>query len=116
VAAEEVPGVRGLRLTAGALSQAWELALRLAREGCRAQTTPVGAMLVDAGGAVIAAGRGRRYETTALAGQLAGTTIRARSASPLPRHGIFRPGHELSACRQSRIRCHDEHVTQRGHA
>jgi tRNA(Arg) A34 adenosine deaminase TadA len=57
------------------LHQAWEQALRLAWEAFRAQTTPVGAVLVDRAGAVVAAGRGRRYEAMAPPGQLAGTHI-----------------------------------------
>jgi tRNA(adenine34) deaminase len=57
------------------LRQGWERALRLAWDSFRAQTTPVGAVLVDRTGAIIAAGRGRRYEATAPDGQLAGTHI-----------------------------------------
>ena len=59
----------------GALDEAWDTALRLAWDGLRAQTTPVGAVVVDDAGTVIAAGRGRRYEASGPAGQLAGTHI-----------------------------------------
>jgi len=58
-----------------ALAEAWDTALRLAWEGLTAQTTPVGAVVVDDAGTVIAAGRGRRYEASGPAGQLAGTHI-----------------------------------------
>jgi len=71
---ERVPDIRSLRPADDALSEGWALALRLAWESCRARTTPVGAV-VDDTGAVLAAGRGRRYEVRAPAGQLAGTHI-----------------------------------------
>jgi tRNA(Arg) A34 adenosine deaminase TadA len=59
----------------GVLQQGWERALRLAWASFRAETTPVGAVLVDRAGAIVAAGRGRRYEATAPDGQLAGTHV-----------------------------------------
>lgn len=59
----------------GVLQQGWEQALRLAWDAFRAQTTPVGAVLVDRTGAIVAAGRGHRYEAMAPDGQLAGTHI-----------------------------------------
>jgi tRNA(Arg) A34 adenosine deaminase TadA len=68
-------GVGSLPITDGVLATAWDTALRLAWEGLRAKTTPVGAVIVDDAGAIIAAGRGRRYEGTAPDGQLAGTHI-----------------------------------------
>lgn len=70
-----MPDIRSLRPADDALSEGWALALRLAWESCRARTTPVGAVVVDDTGAVLAAGRGRRYEVRAPAGQLAGTHI-----------------------------------------
>jgi tRNA(adenine34) deaminase len=75
VTAQEGAGVRSLRVADGALGAGWDLALRLAWEGFRAQTTPVGAVVVNDQAAIIAAGRGRRYEATTPAGQLAGTHI-----------------------------------------
>jgi tRNA(adenine34) deaminase len=69
------PGVRGLRLADDVLRGGWDRALRLAWEAFRARTTPVGAVLVDERGAILAEGRGRRYDAAAPAGQLAGTHI-----------------------------------------
>jgi tRNA(adenine34) deaminase len=75
VAARQVPGARSLRLADELLAGAWDSALHLAWEAFRAQTTPVGAVIVNGAGETIAAGRGRRYEATAPGGQLAGTHI-----------------------------------------
>src|SRR5260221_1136055 len=75
VAAQQVPGARSLRLADELLAGAWDSALHLAWEAFRAQTTPVGAVIVNGAGEPIAAGRGRRYEATAPGGQLAGTHI-----------------------------------------
>lgn len=58
-----------------ALGGAWQTALRLAWDGLRAQTTPVGAVVTDEAGRLIAAGRGRRYERAGPAGQLAGSHV-----------------------------------------
>jgi tRNA(adenine34) deaminase len=69
------PGARGLRLADDVLRGGWDRALRLAWEAFRARTTPVGAVVVDERGAILAEGRGRRYDATAPAGQLAGTHI-----------------------------------------
>jgi tRNA(Arg) A34 adenosine deaminase TadA len=69
------PGVRGLHVADDTLRAGWDRALRLAWEGFRAQTTPVGAVVVDDQGTIIAEGRGRRYEATTPPGQLAGTHI-----------------------------------------
>lgn len=64
-----------LALTDGVLTDAWDMALRLAWEALAADTTPVGAVVIDETGMVITAGRGRRYEPAGPAGQLAGTHI-----------------------------------------
>ncbi|MEU0585844.1 nucleoside deaminase [Streptomyces sp. NPDC006132] len=58
-----------------ALPQPWHLPFELAWEALRAGSRPVGAVLVDADGRVVAAGRNRSEETTAPPGQLAGTAI-----------------------------------------
>ena len=73
--AAEVPSVSSLELADKALSDGWDLALRLAWEAFGAPTTPVGAVVVNGGGTVVAAGRGRRFEALAPDGQLAGTHI-----------------------------------------
>lgn len=62
-------------MTDDVLREPWNRAMRLAWEAFRAQTTPVGAVVVDAQGTILAAGRGRRYEATAPTGQLAGTHV-----------------------------------------
>lgn len=69
------PQPTGPALADAALAGAWDEALRLAWDALRAQTTPVGAVIVDGAGRVIGAGRGRRYETAGPAGQLAGSHI-----------------------------------------
>jgi tRNA(Arg) A34 adenosine deaminase TadA len=90
MAAEEVAGVRALRMADDALAGGWELALRLAWEAFRAQTTPVGAVVVDGQGAIVAAGRGRRYEATAPGGQLAGTHIAHAEVNALAQLSVQR--------------------------
>lgn len=72
---ESSPHAAGPGLTDPALTEAWDHALRLAWEALRAETTPVGAVIVDGAGRVIGGGRGRRYETSGPAGQLAGSHI-----------------------------------------
>lgn len=73
--AADVPAVRNLPVGDSRLAKAWDSAMRLAWQAFRARTTPVGAVIVNGAGAVIAAGRGRRYEAQAPPGQLAGTHI-----------------------------------------
>jgi tRNA(Arg) A34 adenosine deaminase TadA len=85
VAAEEVPDVRELWLSDAALGAAWELALRLAWQAFRANTTPVGAVTVNGAGQIITAGRGRRYEEISPAGQLARTHIAHAEVNALAR-------------------------------
>jgi len=46
------------------LDAAWRRALELAWESFVAGTTPVGAVVTDAAGEIVGAGRGRRYEQT----------------------------------------------------
>jgi tRNA(adenine34) deaminase len=72
---EGSPQPAGPKITDAALTQAWDEALRLAWEALKAETTPVGAVVVDGAGRVVGAGRGRRYETAGPAGQLAGSHI-----------------------------------------
>jgi tRNA(Arg) A34 adenosine deaminase TadA len=75
MAPTEVPVGGNPRTPDEVLYRGWEQALRLAWDAFRAQTTPVGAVIVNRTGAIVAAGRGRRYETTAPDGQLAGTHV-----------------------------------------
>jgi tRNA(Arg) A34 adenosine deaminase TadA len=62
-------------MTGSDLAAAWERALELAWESFRAGTTPVGAVVVNGAGAIVAEGRGRRYEAAGPPGQLAGSDI-----------------------------------------
>ena len=66
------------------LDHAWERALDLAWDAFCAGTTPVGAVVIDAAGAIVAEGRGRRYEPAAPPGQLAGTTSPTPSSTRSP--------------------------------
>jgi tRNA(adenine34) deaminase len=54
---------------------AWERALELAWESFCGGTTPVGAVVTDAAGAIVAEGRGRRFESAAPPRQLAWTSV-----------------------------------------
>jgi tRNA(adenine34) deaminase len=53
----------------------WREAFQLAWEAFDAGSIPIGAVVVDEGGAVVARGRNRIFETTAAPGQLAGTRL-----------------------------------------
>ena len=52
------------------LSEPWEMALDLAWEAMVAGTTPVGCVVIDGDGVVVARGRGRRYVREEARGQL----------------------------------------------
>jgi tRNA(Arg) A34 adenosine deaminase TadA len=54
---------------------AWERALELAWDAFCADTTPVGAVVINAAGEIVAEGRGRRYEAAGPPGQLAGSHV-----------------------------------------
>ena len=58
-----------------ATDDGWQRALELAWEAFCANTTPVGAVVVNAAGDIVAEGRGRRYEPAGPPGQLAGSQI-----------------------------------------
>jgi tRNA(Arg) A34 adenosine deaminase TadA len=62
-------------VVAAPLDHAWARALELAWEAFGRRTTPVGAVVVDAAGAIVAEGRGRRYEQAGPPRQLAGTHV-----------------------------------------
>lgn len=57
------------------LEGGWEHALSLAWQAFQAGTTPVGAVVVSADGAVVAASRGRRYERSGPTGELANAHV-----------------------------------------
>ncbi len=72
------------------LPEPWPTCFRLAWESFRAGSVPVGAVLVDAGGAVVATGRNRRGEPTGPAGQLAGSSVAHAEVNAL---ATLPPGH-----------------------
>jgi tRNA(adenine34) deaminase len=57
------------------LAGPWRECFELAWEAFRAGTIPVGAVVADSSGPIVARGRNRIFETTAPPGQLAGTYI-----------------------------------------
>jgi tRNA(Arg) A34 adenosine deaminase TadA len=73
------------------LDAAWERAMELAWESFRAGTTPVGAVVVTASGAIVAEGRGRRYEAAGPPGQLAGSDIAHAEVNALAQLTAGRP-------------------------
>lgn len=83
-------------MTGPDLAAAWERALELAWESFRAGTTPVGAVVVNGAGVMVAEGRGRRYEAAGPPGQLAGSDIAHAEVNALA---------QLTAGRR-----HDDHV------
>ncbi len=72
------------------LEDAWERALELAWDAFCGHTTPVGAVVVDATGGIVAEGRGRRYEATGPSRQLAGTHVAHAEINALARLGADR--------------------------
>ncbi len=68
----------------------WDRALELAWDAFCAQTTPVGAVVVDADGVIVAEGRGRRYEPAGPPGELAGTHIAHAEINTLAHLGAGR--------------------------
>jgi tRNA(Arg) A34 adenosine deaminase TadA len=72
------------------LDHAWDRALDLAWDAFCAGTTPVGAVVIDAVGAIVAEGRGRRYEPVAPPGQLAGTHVAHAELNALAQLGADR--------------------------
>jgi hypothetical protein len=69
------PGPAADRARERARERAWERALELAWESFCGGTTPVGAVVTDAAGAIVTEGRGRRFEAAAPPGQLAWTPV-----------------------------------------
>ncbi|MET9386822.1 nucleoside deaminase [Streptomyces sp. NPDC002928] len=65
----------GSEAQTAALPEPWRMAFELAWEAFRAGSRPVGAVLVDSRGRVVASGRNRSQESAAPPGQLAGAAI-----------------------------------------
>ena len=59
----------------GALAEPWDIALGLAWEAMLAGTTPVGCVVLDADGRVATRGRGRRYASDTVPGQLSNSHL-----------------------------------------
>jgi tRNA(Arg) A34 adenosine deaminase TadA len=72
------------------LDPAWRAAFELAWEAFGAGTIPVGAVVTDAGGTVIAQGRNRMFDTSAAAGQIFGTRVAHAEINALVRLGVER--------------------------
>ncbi|MGW2833173.1 deaminase [Streptomyces sp. NPDC001286] len=85
----------------------WRLPFELAWEAFRAGSRPVGAVLYDAGGRVVAAGRNRAQEAQAPRGQLAGTAIAHAEISALAQlpAGRRRDGHRLHTTLEPCLLC-----------
>lgn len=88
--------------------RAWDVALRLAWEAFRVGTTPVGAVVVDSNGIVVASGRGRRYEQSGPVGQLAGSHVAHAEINALAQLDVSRhwEDHELLTTLEPCAMCH----------
>jgi tRNA(Arg) A34 adenosine deaminase TadA len=91
-----------------ALNRAWERALELAWESFCGGTTPVGAVVTDAAGAIVTEGRGRRFETTAPPRQLAWTPVAHAELNALAQLAPDRhyPDHALLTTLEPCLMCH----------
>ncbi|MFJ3303196.1 nucleoside deaminase [Streptomyces sp. NPDC086549] len=108
-----------VKVTVTAIPDPWRLPFELAWEAFRAGSRPIGAVLVDADGRVVATGRNRSQESIAPAGQLVGTAIAHAEINALARLPIGRrhPGHRLYTtlepcllCSSALIHSHVPHV------
>jgi tRNA(Arg) A34 adenosine deaminase TadA len=90
------------------LQRAWERALELAWESFCGGTTPVGAVVTDAAGAIVSEGRGRRFETDAPPRQLAWTSVAHAELNALAQLAPDRhyPDHALLTTLEPCLMCH----------
>jgi tRNA(adenine34) deaminase len=75
-----------------AMDAPWSRVLELAWEAFVHGSTPIGALVVDASGEIVAEGRGRRLEQTVVPGQLAGVRIahaEVNALAQLPTAGSY---------------------------
>jgi tRNA(adenine34) deaminase len=88
--------------------QAWDRALELAWESFCGGTTPVGAVVTDATGAIVTEGRGRRFEATAPPRQLAWTPVAHAELNALAQLAPNRhyPDHALLTTLEPCLMCH----------
>ncbi len=90
------------------IEPAWDRAVELAWESFCAGTTPVGAVVTDAAGAIVAEGRGRRFETAAPPRQLAWTSVAHAELNALAQLAPDRhyPDHALLTTLEPCAMCH----------
>ena len=74
----------------GDVDNGWERALELAWDSFCGHTTPVGAVVLNSSGVIVAEGRGRRYEKTGPPRQLAGTHVAHAELNALAQLGADR--------------------------
>jgi tRNA(Arg) A34 adenosine deaminase TadA len=88
--------------------EGWERALELAWDAFCGHTTPVGAVVVTATGAIVAEGRGRRYEKTGPPGHLASSHLAHAELNALAQLGPDRhyPDHLLLTTLEPCCMCH----------
>jgi tRNA(Arg) A34 adenosine deaminase TadA len=89
LASHDAPGNIGPMLV---IDAPWSRVLELAWEAFVHGSTPIGALVVDADGQVVADGRGRRLEHVAVSGQLAGARIahaEVNALAKLPTGGSY---------------------------
>jgi tRNA(adenine34) deaminase len=72
------------------LDNGWERSLELAWDSFCGHTTPVGAVVLNSSGVIVAEGRGRRYEKTAPPRQLASTHVAHAELNALAQLGAGR--------------------------
>ncbi len=97
------------------LAQAWDRALNLAWEAFRGGTTPVGVVVIDGAGEMVAEGRGRRYEKTGPPHQLVNSGIahaEVNALACLPAGGHYRD-HTLLTTLEPCVMCHGAAVQAR---
>jgi tRNA(adenine34) deaminase len=88
------------------LGATWRTAFELAWEAFVQRSVPVGAVIVDAGGAIVAQGRARSMETTGTPGQLAGATVAHAEINALGRLSVGpHPGHTVYTTLEPCVMC-----------
>lgn len=94
--------------TGPGLDDGWARALELAWDAFCERTTPVGAVVMDAAGVVVAEGRGRRYAKTGPPGQLAGSHVAHAEVNALAQLAADRhyPDHALLTSLEPCGMCH----------
>ncbi|WP_406332596.1 nucleoside deaminase [Streptomyces sp. NBC_00203] len=106
-------------MTTPALPAPWRLPFDLAWEAFRAGSRPIGAVLLDGDGEVVATGRNRSQESTAPPGQLVGTAIAHAEINALAQlpagrryenHRLYTTLEPCLLCSSALIHTHVRHV------